>query len=101
MESSRKIERMYKHFGRSCAGKCKDCGHFSKFAHRGRIYRKCKVYGISASEATDWNSGFNACGLYPGKPYKGGAIVRLAERENRKKEQIEGQQSLFDQRGAE
>lgn len=98
--NGRKWERMQKKFGLSSAGNCKGCAHFVKYTHHGRTYSKCKIYGISASEATDWNGSAKACGLYPGKPYNGGAIVREIERRRKKQENIDGQQSLFGEGGA-
>lgn len=93
--NGRKWERMQKKFGLSRAGTCRDCAHFVHYKSCGKTYSKCKIYGISASEATDWKGSAKACGLYPGKPYNGGAIVREIERSRKKQENIEGQQSLF------
>lgn len=93
--NSRKWERMQKKFGLSTAGNCKGCAHFVRYEHHGRTYSKCKIYGISASEATDWKGSAKACGLYPGKPYNGGAVVREVERKKKQPENIDGQLSLF------
>ena len=93
--NGRKWEKMQKKFGTSAAGTCNGCSHFIRYTHRGHTYSKCKIYGISASEATDWKGSAQACGLYPGKPYNGGAIVREIERSRKKQENIDGQQSLF------
>ena len=93
--NGRKWERMQKKFGLSRAGTCRYCAHFVHYKSCGKTYSKCKIYGISASEATDWKGSAQACGLYPGKPYNGGAIVREIERSRKKQENIDGQQSLF------
>ena len=94
----RKWNRMQEKFGQSAAGVCRDCEHFVRYVHHCRTYSKCKVYGISASEATDWKGGAKACGLYPGKPYNGGAIVRERERKKKPPENIPGQLDLFERR---
>lgn len=92
----RKLRKMQEKFGRSAAGTCQNCAHFARYTHQhGRTYSKCKIYGISASEATDWTGKAPACGLYPGKPYNGGAVVREVERKKKQPENIDGQLSLF------
>ena len=55
----RRIEAMYAMFGKG-TGICKDCKYF-----RGSVgsYKKCRVYGISSSEVTDWRMKWPACGL--------------------------------------
>ena len=94
----RKWNKMQKKFGQSVAGVCRECAHFVRYTHyHGRTYSKCKIYGISASEATDWKGGAKACGLYPGKPYNGGAVVREVERKKKQPENISGQMSLFEE----
>jgi hypothetical protein len=52
-------------FGPGPAGKlCGDCQHLV-FARGGRrAYRKCKLYGISSSEATDWSSRWPSCARF-------------------------------------
>lgn len=94
----RKWDLMRKKFGKQpTAITCKNCEHLGLYEHHGRAYCKCKVYGISASEATDWKQSAPACGLYPGIPYNGGSVVREVERGRKKAKpgDIEGQQSLF------
>ena len=59
----RKIELMHLLYGKA-DGKCKGCRHFVRYEYRGRMYSKCKYYGMSHSEATDWSSRNVACGLF-------------------------------------
>lgn len=98
----RKLRKMQEKFGRSVTGTCQNCAHFVRYTHpHGRTYSKCKIYGISASEATDWTGKAPACGLYPGKPYNGGAVVREVERKKKQPENISGQTSLFEEGATE
>lgn len=41
--------------------KCGDCAHFKRYGDR---YFKCLKYANTASSATDWRSGWEACGLW-------------------------------------
>lgn len=92
----RKIDLMYKHFGKAAEGKCKECQHFCKGRYHDKNLQKCEVYGLTHSEATDWKQSYDACGLFPDKPYDGTDIVRMVRPERqRKSEDIPGQQSLF------
>ena len=93
----RKHALMYAEFGRAPSGECKDCSYFRKYTFRGKTYRKCAVYGITNSEATDWLAHGHACGLFPDKPYGGDKdIVRMIAREPQEETQIQGQMSIFD-----
>ena len=97
---NRKIDAMYERFGKYGVGQCRDCRHFKKGKYHGRILRKCDVYGMTHSEATDWSGKYAACGLY-NKPYKGTTIIELLKHEPRRgmhgeqEVPIEGQMDLF------
>jgi len=96
----RKNALMYSEFGRSEGNYCKDCSYFYKINHHGKIYRKCKVYGITRSDASDWLSGSTACGLFPDKQYGGDKdIISLVTREPQKETQIQGQMNIFQYKG--
>ena len=58
----RKNEVMYHLFGEIESKKCKDCPHLFSKQYDKRYY-KCKMYGDSNSEATDWAKSWTACGL--------------------------------------
>lgn len=93
----RKIDLMHELFGKA-DGKCKDCEHYRTFKHHDKSYRKCEVYGITQSEASDWKAGYDACGLFPNKEnlYERD-IIELRICNNRdSEEQIEGQINMFD-----
>lgn len=90
----RKIEAMHQLFGYE-DGFCKDCSNFSEKKNE---YFKCKIYGKTRSEATDWRKSYTACGLF-NKEYSGD--VEIIEYLNRGKkaandEQIPGQMSIED-----
>lgn len=87
---TRKIERMHELFGRDDEHKCKDCYHLQGGQNQ---YRKCEIYGHSASEATDWALRWTACGLF-NREYRGDVSIVRLQRTERKEEQIEGQMSL-------
>ena len=94
----RKAELMRSLFGQYDA-KCKDCIHLKGGVNE---YRKCKLYGNSASEATDWALSWRACGMF-NKPVKDG-FVPIFQRKKRgfysvyeEPVQCEGQISLFEE----
>lgn len=60
----RKILAMHIEFGKLHGKTCKECCHLEKYRWRGKNYYKCKVYGISNSEATDWRLYYPACGAF-------------------------------------
>lgn len=92
---TRKIDQMYEVFGYAENGYCKDCQHYKKLRYRDQNYRKCEVYGITSSKASDWAGKYPACGLYPDKPYKGDRAIIELRSSGKNDEQIEGQLSLF------
>ena len=42
---------------------CRDCSHLVRVQHGGTKALKCRRFGISHSEATDWRAKWAACGL--------------------------------------
>lgn len=60
----RKIEAMYSTFGVFHGKTCKDCPHLIRRIFHGGNYYKCRVYGVSSSEATDWRLKWTACGAF-------------------------------------
>lgn len=96
--SKKKIDLMHQIFGKA-ERMCKECDHFLRERYRDKLYRKCEVYGITNSEASDWNASYQACGLF-NKPYPYVAIPiiryvtpdRKVEVDN---EPLDGQIDLF------
>ena len=87
----RKIELMHHYFGRG-EEQCRDCSHLQSGRYHDRMLRKCDVYGMTHSEASDWNLSFPACGQ-KNKPYNGGMIIRFVTSKVRadRATEIEGQ----------
>jgi len=99
---ARKIEAMYKLFGRYTgkqSKQCKDCCNFIRKEYN-RTYFKCLVYGDTDSEATDWRASYEACGMFNNKNYIGYKIINLLKRGPRPKDNtpIDGQLTLFESR---
>ena len=59
---AKKIEAMHIRFG-TVDGICGDCPHFVEGLYHDKKLFKCKAYGLTHSEATDWRKRWVACGL--------------------------------------
>lgn len=94
----RKIDLMHKMFGVS-DHLCRECEHYSRYRYRDKPYRKCKVYGVTASEASDWKASYQSCGLFNTPyPYKDNQIIRYVTPERKREieaEPLDGQIDLF------
>ena len=95
----RKNIAMYRIYGRafeSCT--CADCPHLVRYGTiPGVLHYKCKAYGTSSSEATDWRRHWQACLLiFKELPSD---HVPLFERltKNSDNEPIKGQISMFEE----
>lgn len=60
----RKGEAMRMAYGHAGDKKCKNCINLLTYDYKGKRYRKCKAYGVSHSNATDWRVTETACGLF-------------------------------------
>lgn len=92
MPATRKIDLMHKHFGRCPGHTCGECSNLQEHRYD-KVYRKCTVYGISASEATDWAKRWEACGIF-NKEYRGEPIVRPVGRGSNGKREKEPEQPI-------
>ena len=94
---NKKIKLMHKYFGAS-KGKCGECSNLSRSCCGRRTLYKCKVYGDTSSEATDWARSWPACEMlnqeYSGPPMMGASIGRSAP-------QLEPEEPLDGQMGWE
>lgn len=92
--SKRKIDLMHQIFGKA-ERMCKECDHFRRERYRDKLYRKCEVYGITNSEASDWKASYQACGLFNTPyPYKDNQIIRYVTPERKREieaEPLDGQ----------
>ena len=58
-----KIDEMHRLFGTDYAHTCGECKHFFSYTES-RKWFKCRLYGDSRSESTDWRKSYVACGNY-------------------------------------
>jgi len=60
-----KSERMWQMYGKRSDKTCGDCQNLIiRYGDVPASYFKCKFYGNSGSEATDWRKKYTACGLF-------------------------------------
>lgn len=64
MMAIRKIDLMHRTFGKCEGHTCGECSNIITQSWNRKTYRKCKAYGISNGEATDWVKRWQACGLF-------------------------------------
>lgn len=91
----RKIDLMHRLFGKTEGRTCRECSNLIKGSWN---YSKCKVYGDTRSQASDWVQRYQACGMF-NKPWKDKPIIRLVrpsrkEREEQASAPIEGQLNI-------
>ncbi len=60
----RKLPAMHEVYGTQPQHKCRDCCNLIGCASGRRMFYKCKAYGDTASQATDWGVNFLACGMF-------------------------------------
>lgn len=91
----RKIALMYQMFGKAEGLHiCKECGNFVTGRYHNKVYRKCKVYGLTHSEASDWANKYEACGMF-NKEYKGRSVIDFVNRnKQREADSMEGQLTI-------
>jgi hypothetical protein len=66
--ADRKIEAMYREYGKDHAHRCADCPNLCIYVTPSHTLYKCMAYGVSASAATDWTKRWTACGLCGSRP---------------------------------
>ena len=93
----RKIEAMYGIYGKDPLHHCASCHHLA-YLEGSRRWYKCRVYGISNADSTDWRVRNIACGMW-GKPLPTGHVPVLErlkhDRKERLPEQLDGQLDMF------
>ena len=97
MMAIRKIALMHKLFGKRYGHACRECSNLVKGRYHDRILTKCKVYGLTHSEASDWAGKWQACGMF-NQPWDKQPVIREVRPERKQKETdntpLEGQMSL-------
>lgn len=96
----RKIELMYRMFGKTEGHTCRECSNLEKVRVSNRTFTKCKVYGCTSSEASDWVQRYQACGMF-NKPWNKGPIIQLVKPIRTKPDEaqrvpLDGQMSMED-----
>jgi hypothetical protein len=76
MITDRTIKAMHKQYGKDPLHKCGDCCNYLRWRYHARILHKCRAYGLTHSEASDWRVKWEACGLY-NKPFDEDAMRPL------------------------
>ena len=97
----RKLALMHQQFGRCEGHICGECSNLISGRYRGRILRKCRVYGLTHSEASDWAKRWAACGIFNGV-YTGRPIIELVKPcklGNPGTEPLDNQISLLEEKG--
>lgn len=93
----RKIALMHRLFGVCEGHACRECGNLVRGRYHDRILTKCKVYGLTHSEASDWAGRWQACGMFNRELNKQ-PVIREVVPERKQKEAdntpLEGQISL-------
>lgn len=92
----RKIDLMHQVFGKAEPFKCRDCSNLVCGIYHTKTLRKCKVYGLTHSEASDWALKYTACGMF-NREYTGQTIINLVKHNScrvKVDEPLEGQITL-------
>lgn len=93
----RKIALMQKLFGKRYGQTCRECSNLVKGRYHDRILTKCKVYGLTHSEASDWAGKWQACGMF-NQPWDKQPVITEVRPERKQKEAdntpLDGQMSL-------
>lgn len=82
--SVRKIDLMHRLYGTD-NGTCGDCCHILEFRYHDRMLRKCGVYGMTYSDASDWAKRWQACGLF-NQDTNCENVIAMVRRESKKAE---------------
>lgn len=80
--SKHSIQVMYDLFGRDEKHKCKECSNLERLSE-GSSRFKCKVWGYSASSASDFRKKWDACGKF-NKEHKDKPVKEIARHLPRK-----------------
>lgn len=94
----RKIELMHRLFGKSEGNRCGGCKNLERYEYGSKNFKKCTVYGVTQSIASDWALKYEACGLF-NKDYSGTDVINYVRPEYQKRikdeDPIEGQERLW------
>lgn len=94
----RKVDLMHRILGKCEGHTCGECSNLVEGRYHDKILRKCKVYGLTHSEASDWAKRWTACGWF-NKSWGDKPIMRLVRPTRTDKEEaqripLDGQLSM-------
>lgn len=93
----RKIMLMHKQFGKCDGHTCRDCGNLIHVRDYDKALTKCRVYGVTSSDSTDWAQRWLACGMY-NKQWRNPPVMRLIAKiddgKSNEVSQIDGQLTM-------
>ena len=102
--TEKKISAMHKVYGRFTGVTCRTCLHLVAHCNGDctRVWYKCKMYGESSGEGTDWRIGYEACGAFkisPGEAQRKklyGDVYRQCKgiRAKKREPEVEGQTEM-------
>jgi len=75
---------------------CGECSNFCEFHNRNKKYFKCEIYGVTASEATDWRKSWVACKYFNSDPPEIPLVKTRRGGRRKKNENVTGQLSLIE-----
>lgn len=98
MEKRKPIELMLSRYGEGPQSHtCKECCNFISYCAGARTIFKCKAYGITCSNRSDWAKRWISCGLF-GRQVSGQAVSDVVKRafyrHGTAQDQIEGQTEM-------
>jgi hypothetical protein len=64
LERRRQAEMVRRHGSGSDGATCGECASLIRVGGNTRNYRKCRRYGMSCAESTDWRAKWAACGVF-------------------------------------
>lgn len=94
----RKIDLMHQLYGKAEPHKCRDCSNLVTGRYHDKTLRKCRVYGLTHSEASDWAMKYTACRMF-NKEYTGQPIINLVKHNSSRtkvEEPLDGQIEMED-----
>lgn len=80
----RKIAMMHRIFGVSDGHTCLECCNFVKGKYHDRTLCKCRVYGMTHSEASDWAGRWQACGAFNREISRGPVMMEVVPERKQK-----------------
>lgn len=89
----KKVDRMHALFCIEQGHKCGECCNFVSGRYMSMTLRKCRAYGLTNSQASDWAKRWTACGLF-NQEYIGRKVIEITGKKNLEVP-LEGQIDLF------